>query len=367
MHKAYREFRSQLPREYFAPHTGRLLFLFTTLALGFGSIFAIATLELHWTAKLLLSAVIGYSWAVGGLLGHELMHGAIVRNRSAQDFLGFFCFLPFGISPTFWRHWHNNLHHSFTQKVIMDPDAYPTYRIYKQSKFVQWMYKYTPGSGHKRSYLYFFFWFTFNAQVAQYYFRFRNKVFDKVDHKRVNLELALIVLIHLGGLIAVGPANWLFVAIIPFFIQNYIPFSYISTNHNLSPLTSDNDPLVNSLTVTNWAPLEFLHVNFGYHVEHHLLPTVNGIHLKKIHHRLREQFPEKYQFMPKWKAIRALYQTARIYKTNKTLMNPLTGATYPTIGNDPKLTKTRKPANEETVLAPPLDTIGKTPLVTDQP
>ncbi len=327
----YRDFKKRLPKDALKPHRFRLVFLFSVQLLALTCIYGIVAMGWPWYLNLGLSLVIGYCWAVGGLIGHELMHGAIIRSRKWQDILGFFCFMPFFISPTFWRHWHNNLHHSYTQKVIWDPDAYPNYRIYKQSRFVKWMYKYTPGSGYKRSYLYFFYWFSFNTQVAQYYFRFRNRIFDKLNHKRVNIELALILLLHGAALIAVGPANWIWASVIPFFIQNYIPFSYISTNHNLSPLTSENDPLVNSLTVTNHPILEFLHVNFGYHVEHHLLPTVNGIHLKKVHKMLLEEFPDRYHYMPKWKAIVALYKTARIYKNSTTLMNPLTGETYPTL------------------------------------
>lgn len=338
--KIYRDFKRTLPNNIFKPHPARLVFLFTLYLLAAFSIYAIAAFDLPWFFNLGLGVALGYCWAIGGLIGHELLHGSIVKNRMAQEVLGFFCFLPFFISPTFWKFWHNNLHHSHTQKIIMDPDAYPTYRIYKQSRFIQWMYKYTPGSGTFRSYLYFFFWFTFNAQVAQYYFRFRNRIFDKLNHKRVNLELAVILAIHTGALTLIGPQNWLFAVFVPFLVMNYIPFSYISTNHNLSPLTSTNDPLVNTLTVTNHPILEFLHINFGYHVEHHLFPNMNGVHLKKVHLGLKDQFPDTYQVMPKWKAIRQLYSTARIYKTSKVLMNPFTNETYPTLAARAKVKET---------------------------
>ena len=331
MSQCYRSLKSELPREYFKPQGFRLFSIIFLLLLGFGLIATMVVVPMAWFFKIPLSLIVGYCWAVNGLLGHELMHGSIVRKKSLQNFFGFFCFLPFMISPTFWRYWHNNLHHSHTQRNIMDPDAYPTYRIYKQSRFMQWMFPFTPGSGYKRSYLYFFFWFTFNVQVAQFYFRFRNRTFDKLDHKKVNKEIAVLLSIHLLGLVAVGPMNWFWVCVIPFLVQNYIPFSYISTNHNLSPLTKENDPLVNSLTVTNHPILEFLHVQFGYHVEHHLFPTVSGVHLKSIHKVLKERYPEKYLCMPKWRAIKALYKTARIYKNPTTLYNPITGATYPTL------------------------------------
>ena len=89
--------------------------------------------------------------------------------------------------------------------------------------------------------------------------------------------------------------------------------------------------IANSLTVTNAPWLEFLHLNFGYHVEHHFFPTISGVHTKKIHVLLKKHFGADLKVMPKWDAITAIYKTARIYKSSTMLTNPETGATYPTI------------------------------------
>ena len=148
----------------------------------------------------------------------------------------------------------------------------------------------------------------------------------------MNIESAIAVIIMVSMLVWAGPINWLWVFIIPFATKNYYTFSYISTNHNLSPLTKHNDPLANSLTVTNHPILEALHFNFGYHVEHHMFPTVNPKFIKPIHELLKTKYPDRYQYMPKWKAIKALYATSRIYKDTKTLINPETLTTYPTLG-----------------------------------
>ncbi len=331
MNSEYRQLKKLMPGEIFKPNRWFLIPMVATMICGFGGVVLLATVPFPWYIKLCLSFLIGYSWAIGGLFGHDLLHGSIIRNKHLQDFIGFFCFLPFLISPTFWRYWHNNLHHSFTQKVIMDPDAFPTLKVYGQSQFIQWMFPFTPGSGRKRSYLYLFFWFSFNAQVAQHYFRYRNNIFKKLNNKRVNIEFFLAASIHIAALLALGPGLWVWAVVVPFLIMNYLPFSYISTNHNLSPLTKKNDPLENSLTVTNHPILEALHLNFGYHVEHHLFPTLSGFHLKKVHHVLKSEYPDRYQYMPKWRAIRALYQTSRIYKDTKTLVNPQSGQTYPVL------------------------------------
>ena len=107
--------------------------------------------------------------------------------------------------------------------------------------------------------------------------------------------------------------------------------SYISTNHNVSPLTKDNDPLVNSLTVTNHPVLEFLHLNFGYHVEHHLFPTMSPAHSKKVHKALVAKYGDQYKMMSKGAAMKLLYKTPRIYKNSKQLVHPYTGEVHDTI------------------------------------
>ena len=332
----YRGLIKELPKEVFKPYSLRMVTIVCHLIVWLAAFVAVVKIPMAWPMKLLLSVVIGHCWATGGLLAHELLHGSIVRSKKWQHVFGFFTLFTFLISPTFWRFWHNNLHHSHTQRVIQDPDAYPSYRIFKHSRFSQWMFPVTPGSGTWRSYFYFFYWFSVNTFLAQFYFRFRNRIFEKIDHKKVNIELALIYGTFISMMAWAGPSQWLWVLVIPWVMQNYVVFSYISTNHNLSPLTKTNDPLENSLTVTNHPILEWLHLNFGYHVEHHLFPTMNPKRIKAIHHLLREKYPDRYKYMPKWEAIKALYSTSRIYKSNTVLMNPRTKETFPTLGSQNK-------------------------------
>ena len=205
-------------------------------------------------------------------------------------------------------------------------------KLFKQSKYAKWMYPFTPGSGSKRSSIYLFTWFFVTTQRNQFYLRFRNGTYKDINHKKVNFELALAILIHAMFLGFVGYQNWVWLYVIPFLIQNYIPFSYISTNHTLSPLTKVNDPFENSLTVTNHPVIEFLHINFGYHVEHHLFPTMCHSHHKKLHEILKDKFPDNYKFMHKADALKLLYSTPRIYKNNKVLVHPINGATAGTLG-----------------------------------
>lgn len=323
--------RALMPKEMFELAPLRVGFFLTYFGLAAAGFAAFMLMDLTWPIKLALAVVIGFCYGGLGFTAHEVLHGSVVRNKTLQDIIAFFSFMPFFISPTFWRYWHNQLHHGKTQSLISDPDAFPLMRVFKNSKFIQRMFPFTPGSGHLRSYTYFFFWFSFHVFVAQTYLRFRNSLFDRLDHKRTTWEMSAQIAIMATVIYLAGLENILYTFFIPLWVQNYFVMSYIATNHNLNPLTRVNDPLVNSLTVTSVPAFEWIQLNFGYHVEHHVFPAMSPRHSKHVHELLKKEFPKEYTYMPKWKAMGLLYKTARIYKDSKTLYNPETGKSYPTI------------------------------------
>lgn len=325
--------RKKLDPSIFKPVPLQILYFFGYFACAVFCFYALVWVQPEWPIKLALSLALGFSMGMLGFIGHEVMHGSVFRQPFLQSVVAHLCLAPYMASPTFWKFWHNKLHHSNTQSLILDPDAFPTTRIYKHSKFMQFMYPFTPGSGTFLSYGYFFFWFSFNIFVAQMYLRFRNSIYAELDHKKVSIEFAAHILAYIAVLgVAVvygGPSTLIWVWLIPFLIQNYSVMSYISTNHNLSPLTNVNDPLVNSVTVTNFRIFEFLSLNFGYHVEHHIFPTVSSRHARTLHKAIKEEWPDKFQVTSKWRALVDLYKTPRIYKNSTTLINPLTQKTAP--------------------------------------
>ena len=325
------ELKKFLPEEVFHRNPARMGYFFTFLAMNISLIAFVMMMNPAWYIKLAVAFAIGQLNTSLGFFAHETLHGSIVKSRFLQDAIGTICLTPFFVSPTYWRFWHNTLHHGNTQLIYKDPDAFPTLSVYKRSKFMRFVFDLSPGSKNPLSYFYFFYWFSFQSIMNHSYMRFKNKMWDNMDHAKVTREFIFIVVALESYVYFVGSENFLWLVLIPFLVQNYSILSYISTNHNISPLTKVNDPLENSLTVTTNPIQEFFHLNFGYHVEHHLFPRVSCAHSKKIHRLLVEKYPTKYKYMPKWKALKYLYQTPRIYKNSTELIHPKTLETHPTI------------------------------------
>lgn len=329
-----REVSAQLPKETFKREPTRLKYGILYWGGASAIAFSVVNYDMPWFLKAVLGVFMGILLGGGAFLGHEVLHGAIIKNKKWQDVFGFLGFAPFLISPTYWKFWHNGLHHGNTQLLYKDPDAFPTRMVWKKSKFMQRVFPLTPGAGTIRSYFYFFYWFSFQAVLNQAYMRFGNKMWSRMNHGRVTVEFIFNLILMGLYLNYIGTANLIWLLVLPVMAQNYTVMSYISTNHNISPYTKINDPLVNSLTVTNNPIMEFLNLNFGYHTEHHLFPAMPASQAKKVSAKLKEMYPDRYKIMPKSKALKILYSTPRIYKNRDILVDPKTGEEFATLGRE---------------------------------
>ena len=329
-----KELSQYFDRSYLKRDPMRLSYFFVFVGVAALGIYLIKFAALPFILKPILGIIVGMMFGGMAFISHELLHGAVLKDRKLQDAFSLIGFAPFIISPTYWRFWHNKLHHGNTQLLYKDPDAFPTKMIWKRSKFMRFVYPLSPGSKTFLSYFYFFYWFSFQAFLNQVYMRFGNKMWEKMDHRKVTLEFTVQVIAFTAYVGFIGVENWLWLWIIPFAVQNYTVMSYISTNHNLSPYTRVNDPLMNSLSVTNHPLLEKVHLNFGYHTEHHLFPSMPMSKAKEVHKKLKELYPDRYKCMPKKEALKRLYSTSRIYKNRETLINPFTDEEYRTLGHE---------------------------------
>ncbi len=324
------DIRPLLDRKHFAPARSRLLWLPAHLALLLGGAFLLHAVALPWFIAPLVSLVMGCSFAGLTFLGHEALHGAIVRDKRLRRLVGFIGFLPFVVSPRLWEAWHNRIHHRHSNHPNHDPDAYPTLENYLEKPAVRVATEWGPGRRRLRGA--FSLLIGFSAQSLHMLFDARRrKWLTPAEHRHAIAETLVGVGLWIAVAVLLGPLAFLYAYLLPLLVANSIVMAFILTNHSLSPHTEVNDPLINSLSVTGPRWFEWLTLGFGYHVEHHLFPAMSARHGAALRAVLRARWPGRYQSLPLLRALGALHRSPRVYETPTVLLDPKTGARWPTL------------------------------------
>jgi fatty acid desaturase len=326
-----RELKGDLPASAFAPARSRALWLPVHAIVIAACIWLLASsVAPAWTWPF-VSIVIGCSMAGVTFLAHETLHGGVVHGRWLIRVIGHLGFLPFCVSPQLWTAWHNRVHHNHCGQPGIDPDMYPTIHEYRTQARARVMADYF-ALGRRRVWGVASLMFGFTGQSTQILMKASRAGFlTKRQHRRaiIGTVAGIVFWATIGVLIGLVP--FVFAYLIPLVVANTIVMAFIMTNHNLSPLTPVNDPLVNSLSVTLPRPFGWLTLGFGFHVEHHLFPTMSTRHGPAVRAAILAKFRERYHSMGLVRALRELHKTARVYLDNTTLVDPHTNTTWPTL------------------------------------
>lgn len=321
------QLRADLPKDAFQPQPvlGTMV-LAATLTAILGGTWVIVHFSPPWYACLFLGFLIGGAYGTLGFLSHETAHGTVYRNQFLQDFVSSLGFLIFGFTATLWKVWHNKVHHSLANIPDTDPDSYGTVERLKKYPIIKFQFITGVGSGHWSSYLFFFYRFTYHSQIVLWILSKRyREAFKTLNRPRAIAESVLIF----SGWIAMGWIfGWkvgLFAVGIPMILANFFLMSYIATNHFLRPLVESYNPLVDSMSVTTLRVVDFLHLNFSHHVEHHFFPGMNWRFTPLVRKSLLAHYSELYNSPYHWKAMLWLFKTPRLYEDKQTLVNPFTG------------------------------------------
>lgn len=326
-----REVRRHLPEEVFQPSARHLLWLPVHLAVILGTGGYVVSTNAPWHLALLAALVAGHSWGCLGFLAHEAMHHALVKSRTIEKLVGYAGFGLYCLSPTLWIAWHNQAHHGKTAQGVADPDGFVDLGFWKKNRIVRILEKFSPGSGHKRSALFLFIWFPVHSFLVLVFHSRRNDYYSRISRRQVYTESGAMLAFWAGILFLVGPYHFLFVYVVPVLAASATIMSYIATNHFLNPLTAINDPLANALSVTGPRWLERLHINFGYHVEHHIFPAMSSRHAPAVREVLRRLYGERYLSMAHARALRLLYTRPKLHDSADTIVDPRTMARFRTL------------------------------------
>ncbi|MBO8173440.1 MAG: acyl-CoA desaturase [Bacillaceae bacterium] len=321
---------AKLPSHVFQPEPRRLWGGLAYLIVVAAGILSIGLFDLHPVLNLLISLVLGASFAGLGFLGHEILHGTVVKKPWLKDFLGAIAFFPLITGPRLWTQWHNLTHHVHTQDEERDPDAWLSYDQMSKSPLLRLVYR-IPFPIRA-----FFSFLSLTLTFSVHSFRMFVSYIKETgtSHKKELWVQFIIPLAAWTGLLVwLGPLKWLFAYAVPLLIANFIVMAYIATNHRLNPLVPVNDPLANSLSVTVPRWMDILHFNFSYHTEHHLFPGMNPKYYPLVKEKIKEMWPERYHEMPFAKALVALWKTPRIYHQDTELLDPRRQHGYGSLGH----------------------------------
>ncbi len=326
-----REVRAALAPRAFRPVPSRLAWLALHLGIIAAGIAALYFRIGGWWAAPLYALAIGHSFAGAAFVGHETMHGAVVRHVGARHVVGWLAFLPFTLSPRLWVAWHNKTHHAHTMDEARDPDCYPSLATYRKSRAARMADRVAFARDRRAGWLTLALGFT--GQSTQMLWRWSRTATTLTpnERRRAIAETLAGIAVWTAVLVLLGPARFVFAFALPLLVGNAIVIGYILTNHSLSPMTAINDPLVNSLSVTVPRFVDKLHLNFGLHVEHHLFPSMSSAYAPLVRDELRRRWPERYQSLPLLTALVRLARTPRIYKSAMELHDPVSGLSAPTI------------------------------------
>ena len=285
--------------------------------------FVMLSPEIHWALYFLFIIIVGNSMLVMSFASHEMSHGG--GGLKKGWFLKILIHLGWlgGVFTTGTNQTvaHNRLHHIHTNK-LNDPDR----RVLQKevSPYGKWagLFSFLVPSHHypKMTFLYGFaflifsyhnnlFWQTlFNSkQIYDLRLSVRDKFITSFEYFSNLLVYGFFWSMSgfsFKGLVFLG---------LSYFVVAWLSGFYIITNHlNCSLLDKEMDSFENTLKTTvslkipKW--IDFLHLNFSHHVEHHLFPAASHKLFPELREALLKDFKDEYKILSWSEAIRLILE-----------------------------------------------------------
>lgn len=333
-----KKLRPFLPPEAFQPDRSKLwILIINLLILILG--WAIAAHLDQWSVYLLwlylpLAILMGNSVIVLLFSSHDLMHGSVIKNSRISQVFSLLGLAMLWMPPSLWKTVHNKVHHNQTNSFA-DPDR--NYLYQQPNTWGKWIQDcFVPSNEVSPIGLILGMataWgvHTFRNQTSVLFF---NR--DSVDYVPAAFtvspktrwtiagELLIVSLLHLAILAYLDfhPLKLVLGYFLPIGLGYAGVMFYIYTNHMLCRMTDINDPLVNSISIRVPKLFDCLHLNFSYHVEHHLFPGINSDYYPIVQDLVRLHYPDRSDYVLEAKtAWQLLLNTPRHYLDENTFTN----------------------------------------------
>lgn len=305
-----------LPPEAFKPAYYKLIYMFGCVAICIGLMWWIRILDNYW-AIAGIAMVIGTVYSMIFMFSHELSHNTIIKTNSLRNPLEIFFWGINYFPATLWRRIHHHNHHINTN-TLNDPDRRPTKSersfmgvIFNTLTYPNKVLKYSLTVGLAMP------TYTWKHIMSVYYPKgkkpdlvlYRPNYSDE-EKKNIAIEILVIVLIQALIFLLIGSAlKYLLVTALSWYVGSLFTVTVIMTQHYLKDVTlSEADQLLSTTTTEVPQIMHFLMDYHAYHVEHHVIPSVNFDYYPLVAAELKRQFPDRYHSLPFHIAVKEAFQ-----------------------------------------------------------
>jgi len=309
-----RQIAHTIPKEAFKPATYKLLPMFVHAGIIFGSVGMVGYLDSTYSL-VLLSILSGISIACIFLYSHELSHGTIVRKEPFLYILQNFFWAFSGIPPTVWKHVHNLSHHKHMntyddpdRKTFKSEDSFLN-KVYNLFIYPNRVLRYSLTVGSAMMF------YSIKHTLAVFYNGEKKPAivtykpnYTKREVRKVFFEVVFILCFWSIIWVVLGLKIGLIFSLISWYTYSALVILFIITQHQRDPVFKDiADPLLTSTSVIIPSWLDRILDWHSFHVEHHVFPGINFDYYPHVSKELQKQFPERYERIPLFRAVKEAY------------------------------------------------------------
>jgi omega-6 fatty acid desaturase (delta-12 desaturase) len=308
-----------------------LLILGRDFLLYFASL-GVAISPLPW--PLGLAASIWAGIMIGGIFvaGHDACHQALTPHRALNDWIGRLAMAPAWTTPSLWKHFHNRIHHAYTNLIGVDyawsPLSLDMWR--RTGRARRAIYRlYRSPVGFPFYYLIEMWWQSHFLPLApSVRAQWRDHLPGAVFALLWQVVLVGLILV-VGGAINPGVSTLQLFALgwlLPYLVWNTLMGIVIYAHHTHPDVAwyadgeSANAAEVQVTGVVHAVlpqPLRALSSNIMEHNAHHVVPTIPHYHLAEAQRELELRFPSIPQLIIHSRQMLAVIRACKLYDTER--------------------------------------------------
>jgi acyl-lipid omega-6 desaturase (Delta-12 desaturase) len=276
-------------------------------------------------------------WAgimIGGIFvaGHDACHQALTPHRTLNDWIARLTMAPAWTTASLWKHFHNRVHHGYTNIIGVDyawsPISLTTWRSYGQIR--RMIYRlYRSPVGCLPYYLIEMWWRCHFLPIAS---NVRTRWQEHIpDVAFASLWQVVIIILVLAAGTAINPGASLLGLIVlgwllPYLVWNAL-IGIVTYAHHTHPnvgwyaTTGETGvaeaQIMSTVHATLPQPLKMLSSDIMEHNAHHAVPTLPHYHLAETQRELLLRFPSIVRLTMHSRQMLAIITACKVYDTGR--------------------------------------------------